>query len=153
MSIYTYISNTGKFTKGFGRCRLSCLLHYIYTVSIYPSAHKLLRRHLPNPFREFPCIKKEAWTLNIIFNGKLTEKSTAQKFFHQRSHHTCDYYLWVNISNFDIQDKKTKNLLPPLLAVSVHTDFMQLNFKCLNLHIWFWNKKGLKWMILNERKR
>ena len=39
-----------------GRCRLSCLLHYIhYLVSIYPFAHKQLRRHLPNPFREFPC--------------------------------------------------------------------------------------------------
>ena len=26
-----------------------------YTLSIYPSAHIQLRRHLPNPFREFPC--------------------------------------------------------------------------------------------------
>ena len=120
VSIYTYIYF--KYRKIHKRVReissqLFVTLH-IYTVSIYPSAHKLLRRHLPNPSREFPCIRKEAWTwttwtLNIIFNGKLTEKSTAQKFFDQRSHDTCDYYLWVNISNFDIQDKKTKNLLPP----------------------------------------
>ena len=27
----------------------------LYTLSIYPSAHKQLRRHLPNLFREFPC--------------------------------------------------------------------------------------------------
>ena len=28
----------------------------LYTLSIYPSAHKELRRHLPNLFREFPCM-------------------------------------------------------------------------------------------------
>ena len=38
--------------KGFGRCRLSCFFT-LYTLSIYPSAHKQLSRHLPNPFRGF----------------------------------------------------------------------------------------------------
>ena len=40
--------------KGFGKCRLSCLLHYIHYLSI-PFANKQLRRHLPNPLRELPC--------------------------------------------------------------------------------------------------
>ena len=43
----------GNSRKGFGRCRLSCVT--LYTISIYHSAHKHLRRHLLNPFREFPC--------------------------------------------------------------------------------------------------
>ena len=28
----------------------------LYTLSIYPSTQRQLRRHLPNPSREFPCI-------------------------------------------------------------------------------------------------
>ena len=32
--------------------------------AIYPSAHKQLRQHLPNPFREFPCTSqnKQYWS-------------------------------------------------------------------------------------------
>ena len=37
--------DTGEFSKGFGRCRLSCMC-----------AEGQLRRQLPNPFREFPCV-------------------------------------------------------------------------------------------------
>ena len=40
--------------KGF-REMLSQQLHYMYTLYIYPSAHNQLRRHLPNPFLDFPC--------------------------------------------------------------------------------------------------
>ena len=36
----------------------SQLLVTIYTLSTYPSAHKQLRRHLPNPFCEFPYFQK-----------------------------------------------------------------------------------------------
>ena len=46
----------GNLRKGFGS-HLSYLLHYIHTLSIYPYAHKQLRRHLANPFLEFPCIR------------------------------------------------------------------------------------------------
>ena len=48
-------TNTGEFTKRV-REMSSQLSVTLYTQSIYPSAHKQLRRHLPNPFREFPCI-------------------------------------------------------------------------------------------------
>ena len=34
----------------------SQLIGTLYTLSIYLSAPKQLRRHLPNPFRELPCI-------------------------------------------------------------------------------------------------
>ena len=34
----------------------SLLCVTLYTLSIYPSANKQLRRHLPNPFCKFPCI-------------------------------------------------------------------------------------------------
>ena len=30
----------------------------LFTLSIHPSAHKQLSRHLSNPFREFPCISQ-----------------------------------------------------------------------------------------------
>jgi hypothetical protein len=42
--------------NGKGREMSSYLCVTLYTLSIYPSAHKPLRRHIPNPFREFPCI-------------------------------------------------------------------------------------------------
>ena len=32
----------------------SAVVLYTLRVSIYPSSHKQLRRHIPNPFREFP---------------------------------------------------------------------------------------------------
>ena len=32
----------------------------LYTLYIYPSAHKQLRRHIPNPFREFPYISDDS---------------------------------------------------------------------------------------------
>ena len=51
---HSYYLQGNNSRKGFGRCRLSCLLHYINYLPI-PSAHKQLIRHLPNPFREIPC--------------------------------------------------------------------------------------------------
>ena len=44
----------GEFTKRV-REKSSQLFVALYTLSIYPSAHNQLRRHLPKPFREFPC--------------------------------------------------------------------------------------------------
>ena len=41
----------GNLRKGFWRCRLSCLLYYIHTLSIYPSAHNQLK---PKPFSWIP---------------------------------------------------------------------------------------------------
>ena len=57
---------TGEFTTRL-RMMTSQLFVTLYTLSIHPSAHKLLRRHLPNPFREFPCIKySESFTYKKI---------------------------------------------------------------------------------------
>ena len=56
LSVYqvkSYDGIQGNSRKGVGRCRLTCFLHYTYTLSIYPSAHKQLRKHLPTPFCEF----------------------------------------------------------------------------------------------------
>ena len=50
--IVIYIKCTGEFTKRV-REMSSQLLVTLYSLSIYPSAHKQLRRHLPNPFCEF----------------------------------------------------------------------------------------------------
>ena len=63
----------------------------LYTLSIYPSAHKQLRRHLPNPFREFPCITIQILCLdgfiqfnhNNIFN---TETGLSKKFNFNQCH-------------------------------------------------------------------
>ena len=49
------MTTTGENTKRV-REMSSNLFVLLYTPSIYPSAHKQLRRHIPNPFREFPCI-------------------------------------------------------------------------------------------------
>ena len=46
--------HTGEFTKRVWEMQ-SQLFVTLYTLSIYPSAQKQLRRHLPNHFREFPC--------------------------------------------------------------------------------------------------
>ena len=60
---WTY-SHNGIHKKGFGRCRLSCFLHYIqYTLSIYLSAHKQLTRHLQtlclnSPVSTYVCRSK-----------------------------------------------------------------------------------------------
>ena len=45
---------TGEFTKRV-RETSSQLFDTLYTLSINPYTHKQLRRHLPNPFRKFPC--------------------------------------------------------------------------------------------------
>ena len=47
----------GNSRKWFRRCRLSCLLFYIHTISIYPSAHIQLRRRLPTLFVNSPVLK------------------------------------------------------------------------------------------------
>ena len=60
MFLIKIIALQGNSRKGFVRCRLSCLLHNIH----YLSAHKQLRRHLLNPFREFPCMR---WWHFILF--------------------------------------------------------------------------------------
>ena len=46
---------------------VSAVCFTIYTLSIYPSAYKQLRRHLPNPFRVFSCITKDDEDLNNLF--------------------------------------------------------------------------------------
>ena len=52
---FSLFKNTGEFTK---RVRETSFQLFVplYTLPNYPFAHKQLRRHLPNPFREFPCI-------------------------------------------------------------------------------------------------
>ena len=57
VSIYVWMYDCWKIWNvlDYNQCRLSILLNYICTLSIYSSAHKQLRRHLPNPFREFSC--------------------------------------------------------------------------------------------------
>ena len=45
----------GNSQKGFGEMS-SQLFVTLFTLSIYQSAHKQLKRNLPNPFREFSCI-------------------------------------------------------------------------------------------------
>ena len=47
--------STGEFTKSV-REMLSQLFVMLYMLSIFPSAHKQLRQHLPNTFCEFPCM-------------------------------------------------------------------------------------------------
>ena len=48
--------NTGEFTKRVLETSYQ-LFVTLCTLFIYPSAYKQLRRHLPNPFREFPrCV-------------------------------------------------------------------------------------------------
>ena len=52
--------------KEHGRCRFSCLLHRINTIS--PSAHKQLIIHLPRPFLEFPCMSiNENHNKNVLW--------------------------------------------------------------------------------------
>ena len=46
--------HTGEFKKRV-RDMSSYLFVTLYTLFIYPSAHKQLRRHLSNPFRKVPC--------------------------------------------------------------------------------------------------
>ena len=38
----------------------------LYTLSINPSTHKQLRRHLPNPIREFPFSRSEASEATLV---------------------------------------------------------------------------------------
>ena len=57
---------TGEFTKRFWEV-LSQLFVTLLTISIYPSANKQLRRHLPNSFRELPCISAIRLILNYEF--------------------------------------------------------------------------------------
>ena len=51
----------------------------IYTLSIYPCAHKQLRRRLPNPSREFPC-KSTVKCYSPISNLMLLIRLTVGKF-------------------------------------------------------------------------
>ena len=39
---------------------VSSVCYTIYTLSIYPSAHNQMIRHHPNPFREFPCRRRNS---------------------------------------------------------------------------------------------
>ena len=52
--------NTEEFTKRVGVIS-SKLFVTLYTLSIYASAHKQLRRHLQNSFREFPFLCSEVF--------------------------------------------------------------------------------------------
>ena len=40
-----------------GNTVVTAVFYNLYTISIYPPAHKQLRRYLLNPFREFPCTR------------------------------------------------------------------------------------------------
>ena len=57
----------------------------LYTPSIHPSAHKQLRRHLPNPFCEFPFIIK----LISLISVQIEYKSSVQL---HRYHTIFNYY-------------------------------------------------------------
>ena len=69
--------NTGKFTKRVREMSYKLFIT-IYTLSVYSSAHKQMRRHLLNPFREFPCINGEEqilflrWVRLGLHNGGRT---------------------------------------------------------------------------------
>ena len=65
--IHTYGLYTGELTKRVLELS-SQLLVTLYTLSIYPSAHKQLRRHPSNPFCEFPCIRSFFLPILIIHN-------------------------------------------------------------------------------------
>ena len=62
------ITYAGEFTKRV-REMSSQLFVTLYTLSIYPFAHKQLRRHLPNPFREFRG-KYILWKLKVVYRVK-----------------------------------------------------------------------------------
>ena len=50
------------------------------TLSNYPSEHKPLIRHLPNPIREFPCVSGYKYNLNSNFE-QLRSTASANIFF------------------------------------------------------------------------
>ena len=50
--------HTWEFAKGVREMSFQLFVR-LYTLSIYSSTHILMRQHLPNPFREFPCIEPE----------------------------------------------------------------------------------------------
>ena len=66
----------GRAKETFGRIR-GAILYFQLGVHIqlifreYPSGHKQLRQHLPNPFREFTCKKNRQKTLNCIVLMKI----------------------------------------------------------------------------------
>ena len=72
MTINIKYCTTGEFTK-MVREMSSQLFVIPNKLSIYPSAHKQLRRHLPNPLREFPCILRINW--DPASQGRILESS------------------------------------------------------------------------------
>ena len=77
----------GEFTK---RVREMSSLRFVtlYTLSSYPSAHKQLRRYLPNPFREFP-----SW-ISIYLCIYLLVIYPSMYLYHHNILISPRFYLW-----------------------------------------------------------
>ena len=53
---------------------VSAVCYTIYTIHLSLYTHKQLRRHLPNPFRKFPCIMYDEITKNYILSLAISNR-------------------------------------------------------------------------------